>query len=588
MKIIFSARKALIQGFRRISARRAPIVAMAVVFGILVLCARPIGHLLILAGNGLPADAQPTCTVPPAVFAGWFASGAVSLDGAVKPANSVAFANTPNCSFYQWAEQMLLWLTSRSGAGRVFNSSTFFDVSPPVAGKRTFIPHTGQIIQMNLRTAQAGPHDLPVIFDRKGRMFEVATSTLSPRGKPLVLNASGTTIAVDRAEFLADGKARFFDSSGKAIRTAKALLRKDLLPLSVVEKVSVGNKAIFLDAVGNQVDVEQGQADGGVLEAQNGSLVFYETMVNDVFAYFLTGTKDGVITPTPAQFPTTQADLDKIVAFAAAHQKTFDDPNALALEIKLSWVEAAGLANPSSYITTDAVIPTYDRSRPDRWIPNGTKTTTLALVGIHIVGSTAGHPEMIWATFEHQANAPSGTFSYINTANKTVTVAQQTAGAWVFCADGADTPFNVQHMDFQNPPDIESTAGRPISPSNTIDWHPWGAASDVAPNPIDVSSAASNTELISINSSVIGQLAAGDVRRNYLLRGATWTIGGAKPGKPFPGGNAVGTSQMANITMETYQQGSSTKFATGVNCFNCHKSNNTAVSHVFGGLQPLF
>lgn len=164
MKIIFSARKALIQGFRRISARRAPIVAMAVVFGILVLCARPIGHLLILAGNGLPADAQPTCTVPPAVFAGWFASGAVSLDGAVKPANSVAFANTPNCSFYQWAEQMLLWLTSRSGAGRVFNSSTFFDVSPPVAGKRTFIPHTGQIIQMNLRTAQAGPHDLPVIL----------------------------------------------------------------------------------------------------------------------------------------------------------------------------------------------------------------------------------------------------------------------------------------------------------------------------------------------------------------------------------------------------------------------------------------
>ena len=288
-----------------------------------------------------------------------------------------------------------------------------------------------------------------------------------------MLNASGTTIAVDRAEFLADGKARFFDSSGKAIRTAKALLRKDLLPLSVVEKVSVGNKAIFLDAVGNQVDVEQGQADGGVLEAQNGSLVFYETMVNDVFAYFLTGTKDGVITPTPAQFPTTQADLDKIVAFAAAHQKTFDDPNALALEIKLSWVEAAGLANPSSYITTDAVIPTYDRSRPDRWIPNGTKTTTLALVGIHIVGS-AGHPEMIWATFEHQANAPSGTFSYINTANKTVTVAQQTAGAWVFCADGADTPFNVQHMDFQNPPDIESTAGRPISPSNTMTGTPGG------------------------------------------------------------------------------------------------------------------
>src|SRR6185295_16861231 len=42
----------------------------------------------------------------------------------------------------------------------------------------------------------------------------------------------------------------------------------------------------------------------------------------------------------------------------------------------------------------------------------------------------------------------------------------------------------------------------------------------------------------------------------------------------------VGTNHMANTTMETYQQGG--------NCFSCHVTDTTAVSHVFGPLKPLF
>jgi hypothetical protein len=83
----------------------------------------------------VPPDPSPTCTVPAATFATWFQSGSVALNGVVNPANSVAFINLPNCPFYQWAEQMFLWVTSPApsfygGGDHIFNSPTFFDVSP--------------------------------------------------------------------------------------------------------------------------------------------------------------------------------------------------------------------------------------------------------------------------------------------------------------------------------------------------------------------------------------------------------------------------------------------------------------------------
>ena len=92
--------------------------------------------------------------------------------------------------------------------------------------------------------------------------------------------------------------------------------------------------------------------------------------------------------------------------------------------------------------------------------------------------------------------------------------------------------------------------------------------------------------MISINNSVRGQLLAGDIRSNYFMVGATWTIGGAAPTSSFPMGNVVGTSQLSNTTMETFQQ-AGTSYNQFGSCFACHGSNTTGVSHVFGGLKPL-
>ena len=61
-----------------------------------------------------------------------------------------------------------------------------------------------------------------------------------------------------------------------------------------------------------------------------------------------------------------------------------------------------------------------------------------------------------------------------------------------------------------------------------------------------------NTDLLSINNSVIGQLIGNDVRKNYMMTGTTWTAFGVPP-PPGPGAQ-VGTNQMANSTMETFFQ----------------------------------
>jgi hypothetical protein len=574
--------------------------------------------------QSLPTDPVQTCTVTPALFASWFDSGSVSLNGTVKPANSVTFPGNVanNCNFYRWSEQMFLWLTSPTpptyggGGGHIFDSPVFFDVSPPVGGVRTFIPHTpGGMATLSLRAAQVGAHGLPVIMAKGGRMFEVVEPRIAASGKQIILNRSGRSTEIESAT-LENGKPVLRDKAGKVIPTPKAIIEPRLSQTRTVQRVMIGRTPILLDPLGNVIDTEEGQADGGVLQAQNGSLIYYETTVNDVYAYFLTGAKtlpvNGGINPTPTQFPTTQAELNKVIAFASAHGKTFPDPTALAVEVKSAWIETTGLNNLSSYITKQATVPTYTKTA-NQWTPTGQMhTVTVALLAMHVVGSTAGHPEMIWATFEHFGNSPNAVYQYNSTSGLKM-VPQNTVGSWVFCASGSNGPFNVMHMHtvpFGSSTIVACNASNPcgtvnnqtISPSDTIRFKPFGGASNASPNPLDPTVAASNTEIISINNSVIGHLVSGDIRRNYYMTGSTWTIGGGditsnfgNPGNPgVTTGKGVGTSQLANTTMETYQQVNTLFGANSNNCFSCHTSFTapgpvtTAVSHVYPPLKPLF
>jgi hypothetical protein len=126
---------------------------------------------------------------------------------------------------------------------------------------------------------------------------------------------------------------------------------------------------------------------------------------------------------------------------------------------------------------------------------------------------------------------------------------------------------------------IVAVSGSGVGPDNIIRHKAWGAASDLQPNPLR-SPPASNTELISINNSVRAVLVNGDVRRNYIMTGATWFI----PGSTIE----VGTSKMNNATIETFKQGTDTLAAGTFNCFSCHVGRTVDVSHIFRNLKPLF
>ena len=557
----------------------------------------------------LPADPAPSCTVPTSTFDTWFESGTPTLNGVVNPADSVSFPATPNCSFYQWSKQMFLWLTSPAPAvygsgGFIFDSPAFYDVTPPDAsGNRTLLAHTpGFIHPFALRAAKLGPTGLPIIIAKGGQIFEVAPPKAAAAA-PQIVDTAGKERALAHVEFGAQGERVLRDAAGAVIEPRilpppPLTIGRPPIPPLQVQKIIVDNIPIFIGPQGNVVPVEQGEADGSVVELQNGSLVYYALMVNDVYAYFLTGWRDNQIELGNANptFPTSMTDLNAITTFALAHGKTFPDPDALAVEVKSAWVEASTLPDPSKYITITGTIPTYNQSSTTAWPPTGQKTVQLALVGMHVVGSTNQHPEMIWATFEHVGNTPLAAYSYVNKNGAVTTVPQSTAGTWLFSATGSSGPFNQAHMSEVSPSvGIKAEGSFTISPSNTLRMKPFGAATNVSPNPLDPSSAASNSEIISINNNVAAMMPSGDIRNNYIMSGATWAI----PGAPGASGTGVqvGTSQLTNSTLETYDQGPST--LGGLNCLDCHNSINqngstnpntfvVGVSHIFFEIKKLF
>ena len=459
------------------------------------------------------------------------------------------------------------------------NTPVFYDVSlPDASGRRHFERHSAGVLRaFNLRAAQKGALDLPVVLEKDTlRILEVMPPVLSREGRPIVVDRNGNQVEVGSARLMTTGTPVLLDVNGREIQGPRALLPREIErklarldgfdKSELVQKIVLDNQLFgFLDLFGNFPPTEQGQADGGVLMAQNGSLVYYSLMVNNVFALYRTML--GTSVPAGTKFPITQAELDDVTTFASDNgMAPVIDSEALAIEIKTSWVEAAGLGpDASKFIQMKAIVPTYDTSNPDDWVPNGTKTVTLAMVGMHIVGSVKGHPEMLWATFEHLSNAPAAEYKYTKTPSGSTTINQDTTGDWVFCANGSAGPFNQAHMAMVSD-HIKSISPFHIGPIDVLRTRPWG---------LPGSSANGNAEVISINNTVRALLDPADVRRNYFHEGTTWTIGGAAPS----GVNQVGTNKLENATMETFMQ--------GANCFDCHITNTTAVSHVFDETDPL-
>jgi len=320
-----------------------------------------------------------------------------------------------------------------------------------------------------------------------------------------------------------------------------------------------GNSLLSLRA-GKAVEEDGQPGPRSVLMARNGSLVYYSSQMNDIFAHFLTTIKKGLLPSGPdLQLPTEQAELDAVASAAGVNFQ----PNMLVLQTKSAWIETTGL-DRSKYITTMAKVPSFDKSLGWRWTPDGNQPDTeLALVGMHVVGTVKGRPDMVWATFEHVDNVPMATYSYIDVGDNFVNVNPQ-PGTWQFSGSNCAGTFNQERMHARNRPHIEAvdqTSG--MGPSDTCRINAWGSLAGSTSSYRE-----DNTRIIAVNNGAFGKLRNGDLRKNYMLIGATWNAG-------------LGTNHLANTTLETYVQ--------GTNCFSCHNGRLTTgmLSHMWLPVLPL-
>ncbi|SDK56641.1 mannan-binding lectin [Pseudomonas indica] len=200
----------------------------------------------------------------------------------------------------------------------------------------------------------------------------------------------------------------------------------------------------------------------------------------------------------------------------------------------------------------------------------------LGMVGFHIVMATALHPEFIWATFEHRANAP-------ECANP----GTAPASGWSFtsakCA--GELPNPSSDCAFNQAVESQSLTGTPTEICRV--FHDGTDPSD--------HEGTDNIAIIdSMNTQIQAMLAAlpssspMSVWQNYMMVGALWENDVTQPSSTVS--NQRGSMRLANTVMETTVQNIDLNATFVSNCFGCHQfagsgNSNTlpssSLSHIF-------
>ena len=316
------------------------------------------------------------------------------------------------------------------------------------------------------------------------------------------------------------------------------------------------------------------EADGSVLVGQNGYPVYASVHMND--SYFTTaqqnlivngGYQDNVGADTPGA---AGADCGELGESEDSNKAYFQCGAAV---FKATWMRLKqGEAAPEgAYVTTAEVPVLQNQCTNDSCVVVATDQylqAQVALVGLHVVGYVEHHPEFLWATFEHQDNAPSfadGTFEYSD---------QSDAKGYTFYAAG--TPFEQDAVLVPNQPakqgdpplltfDDATQTFAPIT--QVIQMNRTGG--DNQPN------GPSNIDAVNQASRNTMQQ-AGVFQANYFLVGTAWL----KPDTYIASNpditntaiqwnkRAVGSLALINTTAETFLQ----KPGAGdtLNCFACH------------------
>jgi hypothetical protein len=259
------------------------------------------------------------------------------------------------------------------------------------------------------------------------------------------------------------------------------------------------------------------------------------------------------------------------------------------LELKTSWMLTSSLkADSVNYYTTSAKVTTKA----------GTSVMRVALLGMHVLGRVASHPELIWATFEHDSLVPN--YDWENMKGDTISKGYLSVNDYVF--------YN-NHTSINNcPMNNDSVIPTKSKFSSVFNIYKYGMAqlftdtTFVAPSQAD---SANNLNIVALNKSVHQQLEkVSGPWKHYFYKGSIWLH--APDTTNFGPGNANiyfltntslrGSRAVSNITMETFTQlDYSGIYKLGsLNCFGCHATAdfknstapngvgyNLALSHLF-------
>lgn len=288
----------------------------------------------------------------------------------------------------------------------------------------------------------------------------------------------------------------------------------------------------------------------GILVDHNGKAVYYSQYINNTF--------EGFIESNDLTNPANVRKMDPTTEFPI-------EGTAGALELKASWKIVANGEDVSDMFTMETLVSKLENKDGKIVInPKKFEKVTVALVGFHIGGIVNGHPEMIWATFEHIRNAPNvapGT-----TLDKVVSKNDDTFYTGGTILGDCNINAAVSNLTLN-----ESTQS--LSPITQVcRQYEFGNAAGVKP---------SNTQSIkTINASVAGKIDPKSVWSNYFEVGAIWfqETNALEPGMGIgtdsfksPSGkevNLTGSLKLSNATIETFTQRQSTMD----NCFRCHNT----------------
>jgi hypothetical protein len=284
----------------------------------------------------------------------------------------------------------------------------------------------------------------------------------------------------------------------------------------------------------------------GILVDLNGRAVYYSQYVNATFADFITS--KGLTDPAKVRA------LEPTTEFPITDHKG-------SLELKASWkIVAEGEDVSDMFTMTTEVAKMVNRGGKIVIDPTQTEPARVALVGFHIGGVVQGHPEMIWATFEHKDNAPNvpaAVTPETKVADRDFTF--YTAGTSYGNCNLNPASSGLLRLD-------EST--QMLTPATQVcRRYQFGNDPDSSSSSVQTNDA----NIASLNASVAQKLDDRDVWKNYVEVGAIWFLDGKnfKPGLNLADDALLtGSLKLSNATIETFTQTQSTMS----NCFRCHNT----------------